>query len=233
MKQARTISITGESKLDVRTDSVQFLFTVTGVAWTNEDALVNLVNEIIRIKDAAAKNGFKKEDVKTSSFVIEPRSKYDDHKKIRLFDGYEAEEHLTLTIENDSTRINKLLKSLACDTAQDTCRSAEKGWKDTDFRLSFICSNPESYESALIESAVKNAKEKAALIARSSGVTLKKIINIDYSYGMITVEPEMEMDKGMFFGSAKNAENMCEMPDMEVQDTPLSKRITMTWEIGG
>ena len=48
--------------------------------------------------------------------------------------------------------------------------------------------DPESAKNELLGKAVKDAKEKAAVLTSAGGVTLKDIQSIDYSWGEIEFE---------------------------------------------
>ena len=92
--------------------------------------------------------------------------------------------------------------------------------------------DPEAAKNELLGKAVKDAKEKAAVITAAAGVTLKDIQNIDYSWGEIEFEvsPMNRLMKAC--APAPSAcEDACYDLDIEPDDIEVADTVTVVWEI--
>lgn len=215
--EKRIISITGTSFLNVKTDFVRISFNVKVINRLYESALAFLSVKVSNIVDIIIKNGFLKEDLKTSNFKIKRETKYNDYKKEYVFAGYSASEDLNISFEIDNKKINDILNDIY------------KTINDVDFNISFFCSDPSKYENQLIELAVSDAKEKAELITKAAGVKLLQIVNIDYSFSQIHIESSFDYDLAPRAYCSEESE--IKMPDMDPEDTQLKKTINIQWEI--
>ena len=210
--EKRTIVITGTSTLNVKTDYINIRFHIDKLDISYKKSLSLLTEQVSKITDILYKEGFLKEDLKTSDFNIRKDTRYDDKKKQYVFLGYRVTETLTLSFPIDNQKINSILSEI---------------WKELnniEFDISFSCHNPNKYEDQLIKLAAKDAKEKAELISESLGVKLKQIARIDYSFSQVHIEHTLDFcyDPEGSVGS---------LPDMNPEDTNLNKTITVVWEI--
>ena len=122
--------------------------------------------------------------------------------------------------DSDNVRLGKVLYALAnCDVKPE-------------FRLSYTEKDPEAAKNELLGSAVTDAKEKASVLTKAAGVTLKEVQSIDYSWGQIDFEVR-PMNRMLM------AEDCCEAPtaglgydiDIEPDDIEVSDTVTVIWEI--
>ena len=102
-----------------------------------------------------------------------------------------------------------------------------------EFRIAYAVKEPEAAKNTLLSKAVKDAMEKAEVLAGAAGVTLKGIQSIDYSWGEINFEVrpmrgEMMMEKRMVPMAAMDSYDM----DIEPDDIEVSDTVTVVWEIG-
>ena len=213
----KTIVITGTSNLNVKTDYVRINFDIDKKDLSYEKTLLLLTEQISAITNIVMKNGFAKNDLKTTNFNIEKDTKYDNRTKEYRFVGYRAQETLNLSFPINNKKINSILQDIWTEV------------KDVEFNISFYCNNPNKYENELIKLAVEDAKQKASLITGTIGVKLKQIERIDYSFSEIHVDNTLEYDLA--------PEICCQettiggIPDMDPEDTKLNKSITIVWEI--
>ena len=77
----------------------------------------------------------------------------------------------------------------------------------------------------MLEKAVEDSTTKAKVLAKASGVKLKEILNIDYSWGEIDIYSS-PMDDWMVCEAASTYDIDIEADDIDVQDT-----VTITWTI--
>ena len=87
-------------------------------------------------------------------------------------------------------------------------------------------------KNELLGQAIADATEKASVLAKAAGLTLKEIRNIDYSWGMIDFEikpmDRMLMPKSCRSGAA--AEPGYNL-DIQPDDITVSDTVMVIWEI--
>ena len=79
-------------------------------------------------------------------------------------------------------------------------------------------------------SATKNAREKAEILCRASGVELGKLQSIDYNWGELNIvsRTSYEMEDCIM---PMMALRECGVPDVEPDDIDLHDTATFVWEI--
>lgn len=95
--------------------------------------------------------------------------------------------------------------------------------------MRFTVKDKDAVSTALLESACVNAKAKAEILARASGVTLGSLVSIDYSWGELHLYSptryEME-ERCMPMPCATTHDFEIEPDDIDVSDS-----VTFVWEI--
>lgn len=160
--------------------------------------------------------GLDPKNLKTTYFSIDSeyesyRDKNDDYKE--KFVGYEYEHRTYIEFENDNKILGKVLYELAhCDVK-------------VKFDINYTVKDKEKVKNDLLEKAVEDSTTKAKVLAKASGVKLKEILNIDYSWGEIDIYSS-PMDDLMVCKAASTYDIDIEADDIDVQDT-----VTITWTI--
>ena len=167
--------------------------------------------------------GFERSDLKTLNFAVD--TEYVTYKERgeykQRFVGYKFRHLLKLEFDSDNKRLGKILFALA------NCPL------NPEFRIAYAVKDPEAAKNTLLGKAVKDAMEKAEVLAGAAGVTLKDIQSIDYSWGEINFEVspmrgDMMMEKRMAPMAAMDSYDM----DIEPDDIEVSDTVTVVWEIG-
>ncbi|HAW15223.1 MAG TPA: SIMPL domain-containing protein [Clostridiales bacterium] len=216
----RTIKVTGKGNIKVAPDTTRLTLTLTGSDTEYGKALKASSEDTLCLKDLLEGLGFKRSDLKTIRFSVDPR--YESYKnkdayKQRLT-GYEFTHVLKLEFPSDNERLGKTLFALA------------NGKVSPEVRISYTVSDPESVKNGLLSKAVADAKDKAAVLAEASGVTLKDIQSIDYSWSQI--EFESQPMRGGFYTLCEGGSGIDSYDiDMEPEDIEKSDEVTVVWEI--
>ena len=160
--------------------------------------------------------------MKTKSFDVNTeyesyRDNNNDYKE--HFIGYQYTHVLKVEFDSDNDRLGKILYALT------NCTVSPK------FRISYTVKDTTAAKNQLLEKAIADAKEKAAVLAHASGVALKDIQSIDYSWGEIDFEySPMSTEIG------ERCLRVLETPsydlDIEPDDIKVSDTATVVWEIG-
>jgi hypothetical protein len=141
------------------------------------------------------KEGFKKEDVKTSNYGVRENRVY--RRQMSYDSGFVGHQGLTIEFENTKENLAKITDSFT------------KSPVKAKFNFSFTISDTkrESLRNELIKKAIEDAKQKAKLIAETSGQQLGKIKKIKYG----------TMSSSSFgYESTYETAMMIEVPDEEV-----------------
>ena len=83
----------------------------------------------------------------------------------------------------------------------------------------------EKVKNDLLEKAVEDATTKAKVLSKASGVKLKEILDIDYTWGEINITSEPKIDWMMI--KEETSYNI----DIEAEDIDMQDTVTVTWAI--
>ena len=218
----RTIRVTGKGRIKVKPDMTRITLSLEGTYPEYGETLRRSSQDTEQLKDLLAGFGFERSDLKTLSFSVD--TEYESYKDKgtykQRFVGYKFYHQMKVEFESDNRRLGKILYALAnCDI-------------EPEFRLSYTVKDPEAAKNELLGSAVTDAKEKASVLTKAAGVTLKEVQSIDYSWGQIDFEVR-PMNRMLM------AEDCCAAPasapgydlDIEPDDIEVSDTVTVIWEI--
>ena len=223
MSNMRTIRVTGRGQMKVHPDMTRIIITLEGRHKEYGETLRRSSEDTEQLRDLLSAFGFERSDLKTLNFGVD--TEYETYKekgeyKQRLV-GYKFRHLLKLEFESDNKRLGKILYALAeCPL-------------NPEFRIAYTVKDPEAAKNTLLSNAVKDAMEKAEVLAVAAGVMLKDIQSIDYSWGEINFEVspmrgDLMMDKRMAPMAAMDSYDM----DIEPDDIEVSDTVTVVWEIG-
>lgn len=212
----RTIRVKGKGKISVKPDTIKITIKAEGVRWNYDETIERSTQDTRILRDALKNAGLDPKDLKTTYFSIDSkyesyRDKNDDYKE--KFVGYEYEHRTYIKVEND----NKILGKVLCELAH--CDVKVK------FDINYTVKDKEKVKNDLLEKAVEDSTTKAKVLAKASGVKLKEILNIDYSWGEIDIYSS-PIDDWMVCEAKSSYDIDIEADDIDVQDT-----VTITWTI--
>ena len=215
----RTIRATGSGLIRLQPDMTCITMTLTGLDPDYGEALRRSSADTETLRGVLTGFGFARTDLKTLGFHVstEYESYQDEDNTYKeRFAGYRFRHVLKVEFDSDNDRMGKVLYALA------------NGSVSPELRISFTVRDQEAAKKALLAKAVADAREKAELLARAGGVTLRDIQTIDYSWGTVSFESAPLFDGVMAKSRIAGASyDLAVEPDeIEVSDT-----VTVTWEI--
>lgn len=218
----RTIRVTGKGQIKVKPDMTRITITLEGMYPDYAETLRHSSEDTDSLKDVLAAFGFERTDLKTLNFNVDTEyESYKDHGVYKQrFVGYRFRHLLKVEFDSDNERLGKILYALGnCDLKPE-------------FRINYTVKDPEAAKNELLGKAVKDAKEKAAVITAAAGITLKDIQNIDYSWGEIEFEvsPMNRLMKACAPVSVA-CEDACYDMDIEPDDIEIADTVTIVLEI--
>jgi uncharacterized protein YggE len=166
--EAPIINVTGSSKVNVKPDLSILYISVSEIRPKMSEALKALGIKSNHYNDLLKKLGFNEKDIKTTSFNVAQNRIERNH--IYIDSGYVASQKIRLEIVYNPQILQKIVSEFS------------KSEKPIDFSFDFELSEQlkQKVQTQILEYAVKDAKEKANNIARSAGIKLLKIKEINY-----------------------------------------------------
>lgn len=154
----------------------------------NANTISNVINAIIGL-------GLPEEHIRTVEYRIEPQYEYQE--STQIFRGYKVTHLLQLTISG--------IKQVG-----DILDTAVRNGANTVSSLRFTLSNQEGYYNQALSLALENARDKAAALAKTLGVTLNKTPDL---------VQEVSVNQPILFESAtllKNAQTPIQPGELEI-----------------
>lgn len=215
----KTITVKGTGRISVQPDLTIVSLTLKSIDTDYEKAMQNAAEKLSALQSALNDIGFAKEDLKTANFSVKTehksvRNRFGDYESV--FNGYSCVQRLKLEFDFDTKMLSKVLSAIA------TCIS------EPQLNVEFSVKDKTAVNDALLESAAINAKKKAEILAKASGVVLGELIRIDYNWSEIDIYSgtgcEMEDDLVRCFSKPMEV-------DITPEDLEVSDSATFVWAI--
>ena len=207
-------------KLSLKPDQTVVSLTLKTVRADYDKAMDEAAKHLEQLRSAIAGIGFTKDDLKTTSFDLgtECENERDENGNYKqIFVGYRVTHGLKLELDFDSQRLSKVLGAIA------VC-IAEPG-----LNVQFTVKDKGAVGAALLQSACANAKAKAEILTKASGVTLGELVSIDYNWGEWHLFSQTQYD--MEDACMRMASAAPTSIEIEPDDIDISDSVTFVWEI--
>jgi uncharacterized protein YggE len=201
MVAVRSITVNGMAKREVVPDEAHVTVNLNAMepklsaAKASHDAKLRKLMEIVR--DA----GIDEKKVKTQSSNIQPVYSYrqvdaksvkdncvsaadgtpcppvaSGMKSIRVLDGYRAQSNIDITV-TDTTKVAGLMETIA---DADFEKGAMQDWGNL-LSMYYTLGNPDKIRNEMLGEALKNAHDKAAMMAQAAGSDIMRVYQIQES----------------------------------------------------
>ncbi len=216
----RTIRVTGKSQIKLKPDLTRITLSLEECSPEYEEALQRSSQDTEKLQDLLTTFGFARSDLKTLNFGVD--TEYESYQEQGVykqrFIGYKYHHQMKLEFPLDNGRLGRVLYALA-----HCCVKPE-------FRISYTVKDPEAAKNELLDKAVQDAAQKAAVLTRAAGVVLGEIQSIDYSWGQVEFEVQPMNRMLTAKGVAMAAEESYDM-NIEPDDIAAADTVTVLWEI--
>ena len=219
----RTIKVTGTGTVKLKPDTMRLHLDLTGKEKDYAKTLKRSSDDTEVLRELFVGLDFAKEDLKTTSFSADPVYEGYEDKQGRWrqrFVGYEFHHRMKLDFPFDNERLGKILTKLA------------KAKVDPEFSIGYTVKDPEAAKNRLLAAAVKDAAEKAEVLAAAAGVKLLGIQTMDYSIARAEFEVHTARKLMAMNDAAMGAEEESLDLDIQPEDVTASDTVTITWELG-
>jgi len=167
-EQPRTIAVQGNGEVSVVPDVANINFNLSATNIDFKKAVNKLNAKVNSLTKALKKVGIPKDEIYSSNYNINKEFKHNYKTGERAFTGYRVSHSIALQTLSETKSVNKVFEAIVSSL------------NDIELSLSFGLKNSEEFKNIMIKKAIKDAKEKAELMAEISGVKLIKIISINY-----------------------------------------------------
>lgn len=213
--QRSSLMVNGNAHIRVAPDQAVINMTVKAIDMDINQAVKKLEERSGRLTERLRAAGFRREEIKTSQLNVQDNGRWRNGEYTDS--GYVAQQQIELKFKRDQQRISRLLKAFS-----------EEDGAEALFQFGFALSDEARLQAQeeLLAKAVADARSKAQVIAKASGVKLGKIRSIVYGqsdYRPMPMQQEM-MNMKMRDGSQQGFE------EMEVREIELQDSITIYWE---
>lgn len=216
--ETRSITVKGKGNVKAKVDFIVITFTLYTLNQDYAQMMNEESNKYNELSEALIASGFKKGDIKTLDFDIQPR--YESNRDERgnykeIFKGYECKHGIKASFDYDIKRMNKIIFNIGL------CKSNPK------LNITFTVKEPTLINEELLRSAAINAKKKAEILCESSGCKLGQLLTIDYNWN------EIYFESASHFQNLKTRKLFYEEDgiDIEPDDIDVSDTATFIWEI--
>ena len=214
----RLITVKGTGSVSVKPDLIIISMDLESHQYDYEDTMRLATESIDALQEAIQGVGFEKFDLKTTSFNVsthyESYRDEDNNYKSR-FDGYLCEQGLKLEFDFNTDLLANVLNAIT------------RASTNPQLNIQFSVKDKAAVSEELLIRATENAKKKAEILAKASGVILGDLVSIDYNWGELHLYSQTRYameDKLM-----KMSESYA--PDIEPNDIDVSDTVTFVWEI--
>jgi uncharacterized protein YggE len=220
---ANVISVNGTGETFATPNTASFSFSVVEEGKTAKDAqgkASKLINSVLAgIKSV----GIEDKDIKTVSYNLYPKYDYTRPEACtagycppgkQVLTGFELSQTVTVKVR-DTEKAGEIVT-----------KATESGAKNIS-GPDFVVDEIQKYQDQARDLAIKDAKEKADVLAKSLGVKLRRIVNFSENGGGNPVY----FASGMAKAEAMSADVSAPVPQMPVGENKITSNITITYEV--
>lgn len=219
MDSKATINVTGNGSIHVVPDVTRLDVRVESVFKSYEDAYQQAKENAKWIKQVLEYNHKSGELAKTIRLDITDHTinEYDDddHYVGQIKDGFDLEQRFKVDLEINPVLLNKIVRGIG------------KFVKDAQISIGYTIRDPRPFQLKMLERAVKDATEKAQIMAQAAGCQLGSVLNIHYGYQEIHVYSEARNIHSNSEAMACDSNSLDISPD----DLAMSDNVKVEWEL--
>lgn len=185
---SRTFTVSAEGKTVAKPDIAQFSFSIVTSGPDLEKVAKENNERLAQAIDYVKGEGVGADDIKTTQYNLYPKYEYDETRRVSHISGYELTQSVLVKIKNLEENLGKVSKILG--------GLPELGVNQVS-GVSFSVEDPEELLAKARKEAFEKAKTKAKEMAKSSGVSLGKVVSFnDYQGGPIPYYSEYAYGMG-------------------------------------
>lgn len=213
------ISVTGRGNIHVVPDVTRLEISVESVFKTYEEAYEQAKNNSSWMVQILEYNHLSGKLAKTIRFDISDHlvNEYDDdeHYIGKIKAGFDLTQRFKVDLGMDTVLLNKVVRGVG------------KFIKGAQISIGYTVQDPRPSHLKMIERAVKDAQDKAEIMAKAAGCTLGTVVSIDYHRQDIHVYSQARNIHSNQEAMACSASSLDIAPD----DLVMGDEVNVTWEL--
>lgn len=215
----RTITVKGIGKATAKVDYVVVSMMLESKNKLYDKAVEKAAKELELLRVAVVESGFAKDDLKTTNFDV--RTEYEGYTDKngnykQRFTGYVVCHNLKLAFDFDSERLGTALSAIA------GCIS------NPQLNIAFTVKDTSAINEEMLTSAAANAREKAEILCKASGVRLGTLMSIDYNWNDLNV---YSTTRYAIAEDCIAAPMMAKRMDFDPEDIRVQDSVAFVWDI--
>lgn len=219
MANNRTINVTGRGSIHVVPDVTRLEVTIESVFKTYEEAYQQAKENtkwMIQILEYNHKNGNLAKTIRLD-ITDHTINEYDedDHYIGQIKDGFDLNQCFKIDLEIDPVLLNKIIRGIG------------KYIQGAQISIGYTIRDPRPFQLKMLERAVKDASEKALIMAETAGCKLGEVINIYYGHQEIHVYSQARNIHSNKEAIACDSSSLDISPD----DLVMSDDVKVEWEL--
>ncbi len=218
MTNLRTIHIKGIGNASAIPDYVVITLELKAHHMEYAHAMRVGAQQVEMLREAVKDAGFSAEDLKTTNFNVDTEYENEEYKEDgrtryhRVFMGYDCRHSLKLSFDFDNERLEEAM------TAIGDCLSKP------EVSIAFTLKDKQALRDQILESAAQDARRKAEILCKASGVTLGDLLRIEYSWDEAHISHYYDMKIQCCEASPANY-------DFHPDDIEAGDTVDFYWEI--
>lgn len=217
MNAEKTITVTGRGNIHIVPDVTRLELQIKCIFDTYETAYQMAEANLQDLAEVMTACGLSTKLPKTTQFGIDKsyHSVYKDghYTGEQEFDGYELSQHIKIDLGMDNKLLTKVVRTIG------------ENMTDIEIHIGYTVKDPRPHQLKMLERAVKDAAEKAKIMALAGGCTLGDVKSIDYSEHEIHIYSEARNIDSPMEAKCCNEASLDITPD----DLGAGEDVTVTW----
>ncbi len=217
--EERTIKVTGSGGIHVVPDVTRLKLSLASLHDTYEDAYTQATENTQSLARIMNETGLATTLPKTIRLDIdkEIRAEYDkyNHHIGDKFIGFRLDHRVKIDLGIDNELLSKVVKLIG------------QRLKQAEIEIGYTVRDPRPHQLRMLERAVKDAKEKAEIMAKAGGCTLGDVKKVDYSWKKVEIYSQARMIHDAEEACLCNPNSLDITPD----DWAASEDVSVEWQL--
>lgn len=213
------IHVTGKGSVHVVPDVTRLTISVDRVYKTYEEAYLKAKKNSKWICDILEYNHKSGKMAKTTHMDISEHSisKYDAHGHHigYVADGYSLDQRVLIDLGMDNVLLNKIVRGIG------------KFVEGAEINIGYTVQDPRPAQMRMLEKAVKDARDKAEIMAKALGCELGEVTDVNYGYQEVHVFAEARNIHSNAEAMASTSDSL----DITPEDLSVSDTVQVEWEL--
>lgn len=213
----RTITVTGRGAIHVVPDVTRLQVTISGVFKSYQEAYDTAkenFSQMVKILEFNNKLGKLAKTIRMD--ISEHQKSVKDSNGYHAYyekDGYSLDQCIKIDLGIDNVLVNKIVRGVG------------KFIKDAQINIGYTVQDPRPHQLKMLERAVKDAREKASIMAGALGCMLAEVSNINYSHEDVHIYSQARNIHSAAEAKASTAESL----DITPEDLAISDDVKVEW----